>query len=137
MSLMLLATLKIVSCLKNYYYDNHDNTDIVKLLCLLTPFYKHVLAEFEYQLQLEFDICIEPTINYKYPNVFWEKVQQFQSNTVRWKWKYMTVPVITIYSQFLKETLCCILPLFYDFVVWDWNDVPILLCTLWLFHLIF
>ena len=32
MSLMLLATLKIVSCLKNYYYHNDDNKDIVKLL---------------------------------------------------------------------------------------------------------
>ena len=66
MSLMLLATLKIVSCLKNYYYHNHDNTDIVKLLCLPTSLYKHVLTEFEYQLQLEFDICTEPTINYKH-----------------------------------------------------------------------
>ena len=70
MSLMLLATLKIVSCLKNYYYDNHDNTDIVKLLCLPTSLYKHVLTEFEYQLQLEFDICIEPTRHDKYPNEF-------------------------------------------------------------------
>ena len=70
MSLMLLATLKIVSCLKNYYYHNDDNKDIVKLLCLPTSLYKHVLDEFEYQLQLQFDICIEPTINYKYPNEF-------------------------------------------------------------------
>ena len=70
MSLMLLTTLKIVSCLKNYYYHNHDNTDIVKLLYLTTSLYKHVLTEFEYQLQLEFDICIEQTINYKYPNEF-------------------------------------------------------------------
>ena len=70
MSLMLLATLKIVSCLKNYYYHNKDNKDIVKLLCLPTLFYKHVLTEFEYQLQLQFDICIEPTINNKYPNEF-------------------------------------------------------------------
>ena len=52
MSLMLLATLKIVSCLKNYYCDDHDNTDIVKLLCLPTSLYKHVLTAFEYQLQL-------------------------------------------------------------------------------------
>ena len=36
MSLMLLATLKIVSCLKDYYDHHHDNTIIVKLLCLLT-----------------------------------------------------------------------------------------------------
>ena len=70
MSLMLLATLKIVSCLKNYYYHNDDNKDIVKLLCLPTSLYKPVLDEFEYQLQLQFDICIEPTINYKYPNEF-------------------------------------------------------------------
>ena len=70
MSIMLLVTLKIVSCLKNYYNDNHDNTDIVKLLCLPTSLYKHVLTEFEYQLQLEFDICIEPTRHDKYPNEF-------------------------------------------------------------------
>ena len=31
MSPMLLATLKIVSCLKNYYYHHHDNIHIVKL----------------------------------------------------------------------------------------------------------
>ena len=34
MSLMLLATLKIVSCLTNYCYHHHDNKHIVKLLCL-------------------------------------------------------------------------------------------------------
>ena len=62
---------------------------------------------------------------------------KFQSNAVRWKWKYMTAPLITIYSQFLKETLCCITPLFHEFTVWDWNDVPILLGNVWLFHLIF
>ena len=42
MSLMLLATLKIVSCLKKYDYSDDDNTDIVKLLCLPTLLYKHV-----------------------------------------------------------------------------------------------
>ena len=70
MSLMLLAILKIVSCLKNYYYHNDDNKDIVNLSCLPTSLYKHVLDEFEYQLQLQFHICIEPTINYKHPNEF-------------------------------------------------------------------
>ena len=71
MSLMLLATLKIVSCLKNYCYHNHDNTHIVKLLCLPESLHKHVLSEFEYQLQLEFDIFIESTISCKYPNEYW------------------------------------------------------------------
>ena len=70
MSLMLLATLKFVSCLKNYCDHNYDNTHIVKLLCPPQSLHKHVLTEFEYQLQLEFDICIESTINYKYPNEF-------------------------------------------------------------------
>ena len=70
MSLMLLVTLKIVSCLKNYCYHYHDNIKIVKLLHLPQSLYKHVLTEFEYQLQLEFDICIEPTINCKYQNEF-------------------------------------------------------------------
>ena len=69
-SLMLLTTLKIVSCLKKYYYHHHDNIHIVKLLCLPKSLYQHVLTEFEYQLQVEFDICIESTINYKYPNEF-------------------------------------------------------------------
>ena len=69
-SLMLLAILKIVSCLKNYCYHHHDNTHIVKLLCQPPLLYQHVLTELEYQLQLEFEICIESTINYKYPNEF-------------------------------------------------------------------
>ena len=77
MSLMLLATLKIVSCLKKYYNSDDDTTDIVKLLCLPTSLYKHILDEFEYQVQLQFDICIEPTINYTYPNEFWEKWTNF------------------------------------------------------------
>ena len=83
MSLMLLASLKIVSCLKKYGHCDDDSKDIVKLLCLPTSLYKHVLDEFEYQIQLQFHICIEPTINYKYPNEFWEKVQKFHSNPVR------------------------------------------------------
>ena len=70
MSLMLLATLKIVSCLKNYCYHNDDNTHIVNLLYLPQSLQKHVLSEFEYQLQLEFDIFFESTINYKYPNEY-------------------------------------------------------------------
>ena len=69
-SLVLLTTLKNVSCLKNYCCHDHDNRHIVKLLCLTQSLYKHVLTEFEYQLQLEFDICIQSTINYKYPNEF-------------------------------------------------------------------
>ena len=70
MSLMLLSTLKIVSCLKKYDHCDNDSKDTVKLLCLPTSLYKHVLHEFEYQVQLQFQICIEPTINYKYPNEF-------------------------------------------------------------------
>ena len=83
MSLMFLATLKIVSCLKKYDHCDDDSKDIVKLLCLPTSLYKHVLDKFEYQVQLQFHICIEPTINYKYPNEFWEKMQTFHSNPVR------------------------------------------------------
>ena len=48
MSLMLLATLKIVSCLKKYDHCDDDMADIVKLLCLPTSLYKHVLDEFDY-----------------------------------------------------------------------------------------
>ena len=69
MSLMLLTTLKIVSCLKKYDHCDDDSKDI-KLLCLPTSLYKNVLDEFEYQVQLPFHICIEPTINYKYSNEF-------------------------------------------------------------------
>ena len=47
MSLMLLATLKIVSSLKNYCSHHHDNRHIVKLLCLPQSLYKYVLTEFE------------------------------------------------------------------------------------------
>ena len=70
MSFMLLATLTIVSCLKKYDHCDNDSKDIVKLLCLPTSLYKHVVHEFEYKVQLQFHICIEPTINYKYPNKF-------------------------------------------------------------------
>ena len=69
-SLMLLATLKIVSCLKKCDHYDDDSKDIVKLLCLPTSLYKHVLDGFEYQVQLRFHRCIEPTIKYKYPNKF-------------------------------------------------------------------
>ena len=69
-SLMLLTTLKIVSCLKNYCCHNDNNTHIVKLLHLPQPLQKHVSHEFDYQLQLEFDIFLESTINYKYPNEY-------------------------------------------------------------------
>ena len=67
MSLMLLATLKIVSCLTKYNHCDDDSTDIVKLLCLPTSLYKHVLDEFEYQVQLQFHICIEPTDKLQVP----------------------------------------------------------------------
>ena len=69
-SLMLLATLKIVSCLKNYCYHDHDNRHIIKSLSLPQSVCQNVLTEFEYQLELEFSIFIESTINYKYPNEF-------------------------------------------------------------------
>ena len=68
-SLMLLATLKIVSCLKNYCYHDHDNRHIVNH-CLLPSLCQNVLTEFEYQLELQFSIFIESTINYKNPNKF-------------------------------------------------------------------
>ena len=68
---------------KKYDHCDDDKKDIVKLLCLPTSLYKHVLDEFEYKVQLQFHICIEPTINYKYPNEFWEKMQKFHANPVR------------------------------------------------------
>ena len=83
MSLMLLATLKIMSCLKNYCYHNDDNTHIINLLCLPQSCQKHVLSELEYQLQLDFDIFFESNINYKYPNELLKKVMKLQSNTLR------------------------------------------------------
>ena len=49
----------------------------------------------------------------------------------------MTAPPITIYWQFLKQTLNCIIPHFHGFAVWDWNDLQVLLYTVWLCHLIF
>ena len=70
MSLMLLATLKIVSRLKNYCYHHDENTHIANLLSLPQSLQKHVLSEFKYQLQLELDIFFESTINYKYPNEY-------------------------------------------------------------------
>ena len=69
-SLMLLTMLNIVSCLKNYCYHNDNNTHFVKLLHPHQALKKHVSHEFDYQLQLEFDIFLESTINYKYPNEY-------------------------------------------------------------------
>ena len=63
-SLMLLATLKIVSCLKNYCYHDHDNRHIIKSLSLPQSLCQNVLTEFEYQLELEFSIFIECKCNF-------------------------------------------------------------------------
>ena len=134
MSLMLLATLKIVSCLKNYCYHHDENTHIVNLLHLPQPLPKtcfewvwisttigvwHIFG-INYQLQVPKWILI--------------KIMKLQSNTFRWKYKYVTTTLITIYAQLLKETLHCIIPLFHQFPAWDWNDVVLLLCTVWLCH---
>ena len=62
------------------------------------------------------------------------KVGKWQSNTFKLKYKYTTTTLITIYAQLLKETLHCIIPLFHQFPVWDWNDVVLLLRTVWLCH---
>ena len=69
-SLMLLATLNIVSCLKIIAIMNHDNRHIIKSLSLPQLLCQNVLTEFEYQPELEFSTFIESTINYKYPNEF-------------------------------------------------------------------
>ena len=59
MSLMLLTTLKIVSCLKQTIaIIMHDNTHLVNLLYLPQKLQKHVVSEYEYQLQLECDILL-------------------------------------------------------------------------------
>ena len=62
---------------------------------------------------------------------------KLQSNTCIWKCKYITAAPITICLQFLKQTLYCIIPLFHECVVLDWNYVPVLLCSVWLCHLIY
>ena len=59
---MLLATLKIVSCLRNCCYHDHDNRHIVKLLSPPQSLCQNVLTEFEYQLEFEFSIFTESTI---------------------------------------------------------------------------
>ena len=60
---------------------------------------------------------------------------KLQLSTLRWQQKYMTAPPITIYWQFLKQVLHCIIPLFHEFPVWNCNDVLLLLCPVWLYHL--
>ena len=54
MSLMLLATLKIVSCLKKYDHCDNDSKDIVKLLCLPTSLYKHVYTSLNIKYNYSF-----------------------------------------------------------------------------------
>ena len=39
--LILIATMKIVSCLKNYCYHDHDNRHVVKSLCLPQSLYQN------------------------------------------------------------------------------------------------
>ena len=51
-SLMFLATVKIVSCLKNNCYHDHVNRHIIKSISLLQPLCQNDLPQFEYQVEL-------------------------------------------------------------------------------------
>ena len=77
MSLMLLATLKIVSCLKNYCCHNDDNTHIVNLL--------HLPRLLQNMFYMSLDI------NYNWGLTYFSNQLQITSTqmNINKKWNYM------------------------------------------------
>ena len=47
----------------------------------------------------------------------------------------LLLPSLYVYHS-LKQTLHCIIPVFHQFVVPDWNYVPVMQWSVWLYHLI-
>ena len=89
---------KLYHVWKKYDHCDDDSKHIVKLLCLPTSLNKHVLDKFEYQVQLQFHICIGPTINYKFPNEFWEKNTKISLKSCKIK--------IKVYHSNLHDHIC-------------------------------
>ena len=66
-SLVLLSTLSIVSCIR----DNVDvNGEYVIQILHISRSLKKIIGELDYQSSLEFTKCVEPTIEYNYPNKY-------------------------------------------------------------------
>ena len=126
MSLMLLATLKIVSCLKNYSYHNHD---------MSSPITPGTCFEWVW-ISTTIGVWHIYWMNYKLQVPKWILIKSYEISVKHCQMKVKVYDYSSIHWQFLKQTLHYIIPLFHEFAVWDWNDVLVLLCTAWLCHLI-
>ena len=115
-SLMLFATLKIVSCRKKLLLSSWWQYTYCKLTTS-TPTTPKTCFDWVW-ISTTIRVWHIFGINYQLQVPKWIliKVMKLQSNTFRWKYKYITTTLITIYAQLLKETLHCIIPLFISFL---------------------
>ena len=67
-SLVLLSTLLIVSCIRHNVYVNGE--DAIHTLDIPCSLINQIIAELDYQSDLEFTKYVEPTIEYNYPNEY-------------------------------------------------------------------
>ena len=67
-SLVLLSTLSIVSCIRHNIYVNGE--DVIHTLHIPCSLINQIKAELDYQSDLEFTKYVEPTIEYNYPNEY-------------------------------------------------------------------
>ena len=67
-SLVLLSTLSVVSCIRhNIYFNGEDVICNFHIPCALI---NQIIAKLYYQSDLEFAKYVEPTIEYNYPNEY-------------------------------------------------------------------
>ena len=67
-SLVLLSTLSIVSCIRHTIYFNGE--DVIWNLYIPCLLINQIIAELDYQSDLMFAKYVEPTIEYSYPNEY-------------------------------------------------------------------
>ena len=67
-SLVLLSTLSIVSCIRHIINTNGE--DVLHTLHIPCSLINQIKAELDYQIDLEFTKYVEPTIEYNYPNEY-------------------------------------------------------------------
>ena len=67
-SLVLLSTLSIVSCIRHHINANVE--DVIHTLHIPCSIISQIKAELDYQIDLEFTKYAEPTIEYNYPNEY-------------------------------------------------------------------
>ena len=67
-SLVLLSTLSIVSCIRDNVYVNGE--DVIHTHHIPCSLINQIIVELDYQSDLEFTKYVEPTIEYNYPNEY-------------------------------------------------------------------